>query len=221
MFTRHHTLLFSGFTLHRIDFDPTTFLQTDLLWLPHHANLASTGRKRRAEHLAGRIAAVHALTGFGEKNVPGIGENREPLWPAGLHGSITHCGTTALAVVAGQPVGIDMETVFSAEIADELAAEIVTPEERQHLMESELPFPLALTVAFSAKESLYKAFSPLTETLPGFTSVRVSAIDARQITLTCLADFSPQLAGTSLSITWTQDHQQVITLATGITSPGM
>lgn len=213
MHTRHHTLLFSGFTLHRIDFDPTTFLQTDLLWLPHHANLASAGRKRRAEHLAGRVAAVQALTEFGEKNVPGIGENRQPVWPAGLHGSITHCGTTALAVVAREPIGIDMETVFTPDLAEELAPEIVTPEERQRLEASGLPFPLALTLAFSAKESLYKAFSPLTKTLPGFTSARVTALDARQITLTCLADFSPTLAGTSLSIAWVQDHQQVITLA--------
>lgn len=220
MHTRYHTLLFSGVTLHRIDFDPTTFLKTDLLWLPHYASLASAGRKRRTEHLAGRIAAVHALTEFGEKSVPGIGENREPVWPAGLHGSITHCGTTALAVVARQPVGIDLETVFSNEVADELAAEIVTAQERQRLLESELPFPLALTIAFSAKESLYKAFSPLTKTLPGFTSVRVISLDARQITLTCLADFSPQLAGKSLSIAWVQDHQQVITLTQEITSPG-
>ena len=220
MYTRHHTLEFSGVTLHRIDFDPTTFLQTDLLWLPHHATLASAGRKRRAEHLAGRIAAVHALSEWDQKSVPGIGDNREPLWPAGLHGSITHCGTTALAVVAPQPVGIDMETVFSVDMADELAAEIVTQEECQHLQESGLPFPLALTVVFSAKESLYKAFSPLTKAMPGFNSVRVTAIDARQITLTCQADFSPQLAGTSLSIAWVQDHQQVITLASGITSPG-
>lgn len=220
MYTRHHTLLFSGVTLHRIDFDPTTFLQTDLLWLPHHESLAHAGRKRKAEHLAGRIAAVHALTSFDEKGVPAIGVKREPLWPAGLHGSITHCGTTALAVVARHPVGVDMESVFSAEIADELAAEIVTPEERQHLQESVLPFPLALTVAFSAKESLYKAFSSLTDTLPGFTSVRITAIDNQQVTLTCLASFSPKLVGTSLSITWVQDHLQVITLASGITFPG-
>lgn len=220
MHTRHHTLLFSGFTLHRIDFDPTTFLQTDLLWLPHHEILAGAGRKRRAEHLAGRIAAVEALTDFGEKKVPGIGKNRAPVWPAGLHGSITHCGTTALAVVAREPVGIDMETVFMPELAEELATEIVTPEERHHLQKSGLPFPLALTLAFSAKESLYKAFSPLTKTLPGFNSASVTALDARQITLTCLADFSPKLAGTSLSIAWVQDHQQVITLAVGITSPG-
>lgn len=213
MHTRHHTLVFSGFTLHRIDFDPTTFLQTDLLWLPHHASLATSGRKRRAEHLAGRIAAVHALTAFGEKNVPGIGANREPLWPAELHGSITHCGTTALAVAARQPIGIDLETVFTPELAEELAPEVVTPQERQRLEESGLPFPVALTVAFSAKESLYKAFSPLTETVPGFTSARVTALDARQMTLTCLADFAPKLAGKSLSIAWVQDHQQVITLA--------
>jgi len=213
MYTRHHTFEFSGFTLHRIDFDPTTFLQTDLLWLPHHASLANAGRKRRAEHLAGRIAAVHALTEWGEKNVPGIGENRAPVWPTGLHGSITHCGTTALAAVSRKPVGIDMETVFNVGMADELAPEIATLEECERLRESGLPFPLALTVAFSAKESLYKAFSPLTKAIPTFNSVRVTAIDAQQITLTCLADFSPQLAGKCLPIPWIQTQQQIVTLA--------
>lgn len=218
MHIRHSTVLFSGFTLHHINFDPTTFQDADLLWLPHHAQLARAGRKRRTEHLAGRIAAVHALAAYGEKGVPGIGERGQPLWPAGLNGSITHCETRALAVVSRQPTGIDMETLFTPELANEVEEEIITTEERQVLLSSALPFPLALTVAFSAKESLYKAFSSAENPLPGFHSVRVSALDQQHITLTCLADFSPSLAGHALSIAWIQDQQQVITLA--VTSPG-
>ncbi|ASG63896.1 hypothetical protein CEW81_17980 [Kluyvera genomosp. 3] len=155
MKTHHSTL----HTLQRIDFDPDSFTPGDLLWLPHHAKLARSGKKRQTEHLAGRIAAVHALRAFGEKSVPGIGKNRQPIWPEGLYGSISHCGNTAIAIVARTPVGIDIEAVFSPQLADELASLIASEEELAVLRHSTLPFPLALTLAFSAKESLYKAFS--------------------------------------------------------------
>ncbi|MGX5148439.1 enterobactin synthase subunit EntD, partial [Enterobacter hormaechei] len=61
MHTTHSTFSLAGHTLHRITFDPATFTDADLLWLPHHAQLADAGRKRKADHLAGRIAAAHAL----------------------------------------------------------------------------------------------------------------------------------------------------------------
>lgn len=213
MQTQYSTLSFSGFTLHRIDFDPSTFDDADLLWLPHHAQLARAGRKRKAEHLAGRIAAVNALGQYGEKGVPAIGGRGQPLWPVGLNGSITHCETCALAVVSRQPVGVDMETLFTPELANEVAGEIISAQERQVLPGSALPFPLALTVAFSAKESLYKAFSWLAKPWPEFTSARVSAFDQQHITLTFQADFCPQLAGKSLTMPWMQVQQRVITLA--------
>jgi enterobactin synthetase component D len=65
------------------------------------------------EHLAGRIAAACALKAAGVKDVPGTGDQRQPLWPAPWSGSISHCGTRALAVVADRPVGIDIENVFT------------------------------------------------------------------------------------------------------------
>ncbi|MGS6180459.1 enterobactin synthase subunit EntD, partial [Enterobacter sichuanensis] len=61
MHTTHRTLILANHTVHHITFDPTTFTEADLLWLPHLAELANAGRKRKAEHLAGRIAAAHAL----------------------------------------------------------------------------------------------------------------------------------------------------------------
>lgn len=70
MHTTHSTFSLAGHTLHRITFDPTTFTDADLLWLPHHAQLANAGRKRKADHLAGRIAAAHALP---DHTVPAIG----------------------------------------------------------------------------------------------------------------------------------------------------
>lgn len=66
MLTTHTPLTFADHTLHIVEFDPASFHEQDLLWLPHHAQLLSSGRKRKAEHLAGRIAAVHALREYGD-----------------------------------------------------------------------------------------------------------------------------------------------------------
>lgn len=203
MLTRHHTV--NGIS--RIDFQPDTFTPGDLLWLPHHAQLAACARKRQTEHLAGRIAAVHALQPFGEKTVPGIGEHRQPLWPAGLFGSISHCGHTAVAKVAKTPVGIDIETIFSAALAEELASQVATDAELTRLRHSELPFPLALTIAFSAKESLYKALSARYPALMHFHDARAIALDTRHITL-----HIPQLSLNATLAWFAVEPQCILTL---------
>lgn len=198
----HHSA-FNG--IQRIDFQPDTFTPRDLLWLPHHAKLAQAGRKRQAEHLAGRIAAVHALQAYGEKAVPDIGDNRQPLWPAGLYGSISHCEQTAVAVVDSAPVGIDIETVFSPTLADELAGMVASEAELTVLRACSLSFPLALTLAFSAKESLYKAFSdPL-----HFHDAVVCDLDNQHIIVRLPALPQP------LSLRWyAVEPQRIITLFT-------
>lgn len=204
----HHSTLHA---IQRIDFEPNTFTPGDLLWLPHHAELAHTGKKRQTEHLAGRIAAVHALRAFGEKSVPGIGKNRQPIWPDGLYGSISHCGNTAIAIVARTPVGIDIEAIFSPQLADELASHIASEEELAVLRASALPFPLALTLAFSAKESAFKAYSTQTNGQPGFHSAQVVALDACTICLRFTARFVPAIANSVISINGLINGPHVIT----------
>lgn len=110
----HHTALpLAGYTIQQVEFDPATFQPEDLFWLPYHASLSGWGRKRQAEHLAGRIAAVYALREVGEKQPPAIGDQRQPLWPTPWFGSISHCGQRALAVIADRPVGVDIERRFT------------------------------------------------------------------------------------------------------------
>lgn len=212
MRTTHTPLPFADHTLHFVGFDPANFHEHDLLWLPHHAQLSASGRKRKAEHLAGRIAAVHALGEFGHKTVPGIGAQRQPVWPQGLFGSISHCASTALAAVSTHPVGVDIETIFTPQTAVELADGIIDNHERQIMHHASLPFPLALTLTFSAKESLYKAFSAYTTRLPGFTSANVIALTPTQLTLQIQPLFSPSLAGRRINVRWCQRDRQVITL---------
>jgi enterobactin synthetase component D len=207
MHTTHTTLLLAGLTLHRIDFDPATWRDADLFWLPHHAQLQHTSPKRQREHLAGRLAAFHALGA-----IPAIGENGAPRWPAGIFGSISHSGTTALAVVAPQPVGVDIERCLDAALCAELADSIVDADERAVLLASGLPLPLAVTLAFSAKESLFKAFSDRALPYPGFASARVTALTDAQLSLTLSARFCPAMTGETVTADWCVAQDDVITL---------
>ncbi|XPE24313.1 enterobactin synthase subunit EntD [Shigella sonnei] len=129
--------------------------EQDLLWLPHYAQLQHAGRKRKTEHLAGRIAAIYALREYGYKCVPAIGELRQPVWPAGVYGGISHCGTTALAVVSREPIGIVLKRFSSAQTARELTDNIITPAEHKRLG---LRFSLSsgAGAAFTTKECTFK-----------------------------------------------------------------
>ena len=210
---RHHrtVLPLAGYTVQQIDFDPATFQPEDLFWLPYHASLTGWGRKRQAEHLAGRIAAAYALREVGEKRLPAIGDRRQPLWPTPWFGSISHCGQRALAVIADRPVGVDIERRFTPQLAAELESSIISPAEKTALLRSGLPFPLALTLAFSAKESGFKAWSSHASGLPGFHSARIVALTTQQIHLRFTASFSLQLADFPLQINHLIKDDLVIT----------
>ncbi|MGU3521879.1 enterobactin synthase subunit EntD [Enterobacteriaceae bacterium C23F] len=219
MKTFHSTFPLAAHAIHQIDFDPKTFSDASLLWLPHHHKLTHAGRKRKAEHLAGRLAAFHALQQHNLRLIPDIGEARQPLWPDGFYGSISHCGTTAVAVVSQEPIGVDLETCFSEAMCTEVADSITTPEEQKALNASGLPFPLALTLAFSAKESAFKAFSFMANGLPGFASAQIISLDTLSVTLELNALFSPQQAGQHFHLVWLRRGQNVVTLLTKALQP--
>ncbi|MBB6342372.1 enterobactin synthetase component D [Pseudomonas fluvialis] len=131
------------------------------------ANIRQAATKRRAEFLAGRLcarAAIDQLTGRNE--IPGIGKHHAPLWPEGLCGSITHSDGYAAALAARRSdwrsLGLDIETLLEEQQAIELAREILTLQERQRLLSQEHAFEV--TLAFSLKESLFKALYPLSGT---------------------------------------------------------
>ncbi|HHG8782325.1 enterobactin synthase subunit EntD [Enterobacter hormaechei] len=212
MHTTHSTFSLAGHTLHRITFDSATFTDADLLWLPHHALLADAGRKRKADHLAGRIAAAHALN---DRPVPGIGPSGEPLWPDGVSGSITHSGTQAMAVVVRDRqalIGIDCETILPEYEAREIKDGIVDVQEERVLTRTGYPFALALTLAFSAKESLFKALFPRVKSYMGFDCARVTALDAQTITLVLTRQLAGFNEGATFTLHWQLHGEQVITL---------
>lgn len=211
MQTVHTTFPLAHHLLHRIDFHPATFSDGDLLWLPHRSALADAGKKRRSEHLAGRIAAVHALQPWGVKAVPAIGDNRQPVWPPNLYGSISHSRTAAVAVVSPQPVGVDIEQIFSPTLAGEVATQIASPVEIFRLQTSGLPFAIALTLAFSAKESVYKAFSSQAWPFPGFAAAEVISIGENMLRLRLTDAFSSALAGETIEVAYRLEGDEVVT----------
>ncbi|WP_061709490.1 enterobactin synthase subunit EntD [Pseudenterobacter timonensis] len=211
MHTTHSTFSLAGHTVHRIFFDPTTFSDADLLWLPHYALLANAGRKRKTDHLAGRIAAAHALP---DHTVPGIGPGGEPLWPDGISGSITHSGTQAMAIVTQHPalIGIDCETIPPENEAREIKDGIIDTEEETVLSRSGYPFALALTLVFSAKESLFKALFPQVQAFMGFEAARVTMLDEETLTLALPRPLTGFAEGTAFTLHWLHNGEGVITL---------
>ena len=200
----HSTFPLAGHALQRVDFDPSTFQPEDLLWLPHHDRLSGCARKRQTEHLAGRMAAVYALREVGEKTVPAIGDLRQPLWPAPWYGSISHCEHRALAVVSAQPVGLDIERIMAPALAAELESSIINSEEKRRLDASGLPPELALTLAFSAKESAFKACHPDVQAEVGFSDFTLAYIKEGNLLL--------RLSAGEYRLQWLKADEYVITL---------
>lgn len=130
------------------------------------ASIQRSVAKRQAEFLAGRLCARHALLNLtGQPWVAPIGEDRAPVWPAGIAASITHGDGWAACVAAAkgqwQGLGLDVEPVLPADRARRLAGEILTPAELARLPADDAAAALAITLTFSLKESLFKALYPL------------------------------------------------------------
>lgn len=136
----------------------------------HPAEEAVVGNavaKRRREFAVGRSCARQALGVLGLPPGPLLSGSRgEPLWPAGVVGAITHCDGYCAAVVARSEdiaaVGVDAEPArpLPAGILDAVSL----PEERARLprpagRDRYVPWDRLL---FSAKESVYKVWFPLT-----------------------------------------------------------
>jgi 4'-phosphopantetheinyl transferase EntD len=138
--------------------------------------LERTSPSRRLAFQLGRGAARLALERLGVDNLPVLrGEHRQPIWPEGVVGSITHASEYAIAVVGRKGdtggIGIDLEVMRSV---DGLAEQVAFGEEKEHIKSlSEQARLGALMTLFSAKESIFKAFFPRVGNYFGFEAARV------------------------------------------------
>ncbi|MEU3250621.1 4'-phosphopantetheinyl transferase superfamily protein [Streptomyces sp. NPDC006997] len=142
------------------------------------ALVAQAVAKRRREFATVRGCARRAMEKLGVPAQPVLpGERGAPRWPAGLTGSMTHCdGYCAAALVRAADLaslGIDAEP--HGPLPDGVLEAVALPSERRRLDELWRTHPAAHwdRLLFSAKESVYKAWFPLTGQWLEFTEADI------------------------------------------------
>ncbi|WP_373059473.1 4'-phosphopantetheinyl transferase [Gemmatimonas sp.] len=147
--------------------------------------LAGAVAGRRASFLAGRWCAHQALRDgapHAAQTPVGMGEFREPLWPAGTLGSIAH--TTGFALAAAAPVGavraigVDVERWLDDDAPTRLGPDLAGDGELDSLVaQTGWPAARLLTVLFSAKETIYKCLFPVVRAHFGFKAAWLERLD--------------------------------------------
>lgn len=141
------------------------------------AERAALGRaveRRRREFVTGRACARQALVRLGVRagEIP-AGPRGEPIWPAGVVGSITHCaGYRACAVASAADVrGLGIDAEPDLPLRPDVLAEVAQPAELDSARGAGAD-PGRLV--FCAKEAVYKAWYPLTERWLDFGDAEVA-----------------------------------------------
>ena len=139
------------------------------------AIIARAVEARQLEFARGRSCARRAARGARcREPAPILSDDRAPIWPAKVIGSITHCREYCCAAVANSDrwlaLGIDVELLRPLEpgVRDQIMIDTELPQ--LDGLDPEIPWPC---VVFSAKEALYKAWYPIAKRWLDFHEVAV------------------------------------------------
>ncbi|WP_371627346.1 4'-phosphopantetheinyl transferase superfamily protein [Streptomyces sp. NBC_01116] len=138
------------------------------LFPEEEALIAKSVAKRRNDFATARACARRAMAGLGLPPVAVLhGHRGRPLWPEGIVGSLTHCGGYRAAALARArdvlSLGIDAEP--HAPLPTGVRELVTLPAERERIGP---PAPEGTgeihwdRVLFSAKESVFKTWYPIT-----------------------------------------------------------
>jgi 4'-phosphopantetheinyl transferase EntD len=154
------------------------------LLYPEEANcIRSAVPARRREFAQGRLCARRVLAELGIRDFPLLkGEDRAPIWPEGIVGSLTHsAGYCAAAVARAEgfsSLGIDVET--AEPLAAELASLVCLESELARLRElSEASRGIVAKLLFSAKETVFKSVYPVTRVFLEFHDCEIGLDEDR------------------------------------------
>ena len=149
------------------------------LFPEEQAVVARAVDQRRREFAAVRACARAGLARLGAPPAPILpGERGAPQWPAGIVGSMTHCaGYRASAVARAadlRTLGLDAEP--DARLPDGVLDAVASADERAGLaaLAAAAPGPSWDRLLFCAKETVYKAWFPLTGRWLGFAQAVVT-----------------------------------------------
>jgi 4'-phosphopantetheinyl transferase EntD len=175
-------------------------------WLfpAEEALLARAVDKRRREFTTARHCARTALRDLGLPPAPILpGERGAPQWPDGVVGSMTHCaGYRAAALARGADfvtIGIDAEP--DEPLPDGVAEAVTAGGEPGALARLRADHPGVSwdRLLFSAKESVYKAWFPLTRRWLDFAEATVTLDPAAGTFTARLLVPPPVVAGRELT----------------------
>ncbi|MER5772293.1 4'-phosphopantetheinyl transferase family protein [Streptomyces sp. NPDC001985] len=145
---------------------------TIALFPQEEAAIVRAVEKRRREFTTVRACARRALARLGLPEAPLVpGVRGAPVWPAGVTGSMTHCAGYRAAALARTTdlaaVGIDAEPHDT--LPDGVLEAVARPEERAWIAEGGAgPGVCWDRLLFSAKETVFKVWYPLTGKELGF-----------------------------------------------------
>lgn len=136
--------------------------------------VANAVEHRRLEFGTTRWCARQALArlGFSEAVIP-KGSAGEPLWPAGVVGSLTHCVGFRAAAVSTELRAIGLDAEPHEPLPREAVPLVVLDSEHEAHSGSHMPLHWE-RIVFSAKESIYKAWYPLTHRWLDFSDAQVT-----------------------------------------------
>ena len=141
-------------------------------------------RERRREFATVRMCARTALARLRVAPAPILPRGgpdpwarQAPAWPDGVVGSMTHCPGYRAAAVArdGDLASLGIDAEAHAPLPAGVIDGVTLPDERRHLARLARSHPHVAweSVLFSAKESVYKAWFPLTGRWLGFLDCAV------------------------------------------------
>ena len=164
-----------------IGYNIKVFIISEKRELPLNKLWLSVNHKFRAKRLSdfytGRYCARKALEQLGLYDIiiP-IGKYREPIWPDGIVGSISHCDKLVGAIVAKKSdhisLGLDIEEIGT--VTPDIYDLVFRENEKQYLSSfNGRELEEQSTLIFSIKEAFYKFQHPITKTFLDFLDVEV------------------------------------------------
>ncbi|TGQ64653.1 4'-phosphopantetheinyl transferase [Mesorhizobium sp. M00.F.Ca.ET.186.01.1.1] len=147
-----------------------------------NVSIATRENKARAASGAGRRIAHELLRRLGAADVRVLrGASGNPIWPAGIVGSIAHDEDMAVVAVARvgsmRSVGIDIEPALP--LPDDLLPIVSAPQDR---LGGDLDPGLSGRILFAVKEAAYKASFPLDGRVLGFEDIAVDFKSGEAVT---------------------------------------
>lgn len=177
-------------------------LPIDDAWLfpEERALVEAAVPKRRAEFAAARHLARAAMAELGVAPAPILaGEGREPVWPPGIVGSISHDASCCLVAVAREADGyrsLGIDTELAGELDSDLVETVCRPDELEAAVAGKATLGETAKRLFSAKESVFKCQFPLTREWLDFNDLRVALESGGEgFSATLLRDAGPLRAG--------------------------